>query len=52
MLPAMIKEVEAFLINGEIIVSFDIFNKQENAEHDKVSLWNMFRPVSTISIKN
>ncbi|KAL4449813.1 hypothetical protein ABPG74_008186 [Tetrahymena malaccensis] len=46
-----LKPVEAFLINGEIIVSFDLFYQRKNQEHDKVSLWNMFRPINTITVK-
>ncbi|KAL4501607.1 hypothetical protein ABPG72_018658 [Tetrahymena utriculariae] len=46
-----LKPVEAFLINGEILVSFDLFYQRKNQEHDKVSLWNMFRPINTITVK-
>lgn len=50
MLPRSIRQVEVFLINGEIIVNFEVF-KHIDPQHDKVSQWNLFRPLSSITVK-
>jgi hypothetical protein len=48
-LPYQIPLVKAFLLNGEIIVSFELFEKSSKADFNKVSTWNMFRPIAAIS---
>lgn len=47
-----ISPIEVVLLNGEIILSFEIFDRRNDVDHDKVSFWNKFRPISSVTIKN